>query len=317
MSTVMRMPAIVALAIAAPLTAGPSLAADCPPSPWGAEDEIGAANRITPESLLGAAKLVKRGKSAHLGMVIDTKTPAFPPRGMSLQIAQPGQQWGRAPYPNGFGYNDDVFQGWFGIGSQLDGLGHVGRHGRFYNCLEAKDFVETTGVTRLGIEKVPPLVARGIVLDMAAHFGVEHLKGGQSFSAADVEAVAKKQATPIREGDVVLFYTGWTEHVLPRDPALWGSQEPGISEDAAVHLASKKVIAVGADTWGVDVVPPEKKDRPFQGHITLLVENGIYILEGMNSGSLVKDQAFEFLFVLGVPRIRGAVQGFANPTALY
>ena len=307
----------IAILFAAALSVGPSLADECPHSPWGADDEIGAANRITPESLLAAAKLVKRGKTAHLGMVIDAKTPAFPPRTMSLQIAQPGFQWGRAPYPNGFGYNDDVFQGWFGIGSQLDGLSHVGRHGKFYNCLDAKDFVETTGVTRLGIEKVPPLAARGVVLDMAAHFGAKHLKAGQHFSAADVEAVAKKQNTPIREGDVVLFYTGWTEHVLPRDPALWGSQEPGMAEDVAVHLAKKKVLAVGADTWGVDVVPPQNKERPFQGHITLLVENGIYILEGMNSGQLVKDEAYEFLFVLGVPRVRGAVQAFANPTALY
>ena len=308
---------LIAVLLAASFASRPALAAECAPSPWGADDEIGAANRITPESLLAAAKLVKRGKTAHLGMVIDAKTPAFPPRTMSLQIAQPGQQWGRKPYPNGFTYNDDVFQGWFGIGSQLDGLAHVGHHDTFYNCRKARDFVETTGVTHLGIEKVPPLAARGVVLDMAAHFGVEHLKGGQHFSAADVEAVAKKQATPIREGDVVLFYTGWTEHVLPKDPALWGSQEPGIAEDVAAHLAKKKVLAVGADTWGVDVVPPQNKDRPFQGHITLLVENGIYILEGMNSGPLVKDEAYEFLFVLGVPRVRGAVQAFANPTALY
>lgn len=90
-----------------------------------------------------------------------------------------------------------------------------------------------------------------------------------------------------------------------------------MAEDVAVALAKKGVLAVGSDTWGVDVIPPEKKDRPFQGHITLIKENGIYMLEVMNTGPLVKDKAWEFLFVLGPPRLRGTVQAIINPIAIY
>ena len=299
-------------------TLASGLAAEtCKTSKWGADDEIGSANLMTPATVLQASKLIKQGKTQHLGVIIDKNTPAFGPRSLSLQIIQPGQEWGRSSFPNGFNYNDDVFQGWFGIGSQLDGLSHPGQHGMFYNCNAGKDFVRTDGVTKMGIEKVPPMVARGVVLDMAAHAGVDYLKGGEYFSVADVEAVQKKQGTPIREGDVVLFHTGWTENMMTQNPQTWGTEEPGLSEEVAQYLVEKNVVAVGADTWGVDVVPPQHKDNIFAGHIILMVNNGIYMLETMQTGPLVRDKAFEFFFVLGPHRVRGSVQAMIDPIAIY
>ena len=100
---------------------------------------------------------------------------AFAPRGLSLQVVQPAQQESARPIGRAT-YNDDIFQGWFGIGSQLDGLGHLGYEGMYYNCNHAHDFAGISGLTKLGIEKVPPLVARGVVLDMAGHFGKSHME---------------------------------------------------------------------------------------------------------------------------------------------
>jgi len=241
--------------------------------------------------------------------------PAFAPRTLSLTVVQPNQQEANRPLGE-MTYNDDIFTGWLGIGSQIDGLGHAGHKGIYYNCNDAKDFASVSGLTKLGIENVPPIVARGIVLDMAGHYGVSHLEAGQYFTVDDVKAVAKKQGTPIREGDVVLFHTGWTDAKLKSDPEAWVSGEPGQSEEVALYMASKKVVAVGADTWGVDVVPPQVATRPYQGHITYLKENGIYMFETMNTGPLVRDEAFEFLFVLGQAKVKGAVQMLINPTAI-
>ncbi|MEM9620928.1 MAG: cyclase family protein, partial [Pseudomonadota bacterium] len=287
----------------------------CEVSRWGPDDEIGNVNLINPASVLKASQLITTGKTYSLGITIDTTTPAFAPRGLSLQVVQPGQQESARPNA-GMTYNDDVFQGWFGIGSQLDGLGHLGYDGMYYNCNHARDFAQISGLTKLGIEKVPPIVARGIVLDMAAHFGKDYLDAGQYFSVADVQAVEKRQGTSVQEGDVVLFHTGWTDHKLASDPTAWVSGEPGQSEEVAQYLADKNVVAVGADTWGLDVVPAQHPERPFQGHVILLKEHGIYILETMNTGPLVQDSAYEFLFVLGHAKVRGAVQMFINPIAI-
>ena len=168
--------------------------AECQPSKWGADDEIGSANTITPERVKAATQLVKQGKTQHLGIIVDRDIPAFGARNLSVTILQPGQQWGEMPFPNGFVYNDDIFTGWLGIGSQLDTLGHGGHHGEdgtfFYNCNDAAEISKVTGMTKLGLEKVPPLVARGVVLDMAAHAGKEHMEAGEYFTAEDVKAQA-------------------------------------------------------------------------------------------------------------------------------
>lgn len=310
--------AVFAVLLAICLVCGSALAQrqKCKPSRWGTSDEIGAANLVTPESVLAASQLVKTGKTYALGITIDSKTPAYPPRGLSLQIVQPGQQEGKRPVPGDLTYNDDVFQGWFGIGPQLDGLGHAGWDGVYFNCNMAKDFANLTGVTKLGIEKVPPLVARGVVLDMAAHFGVEHMEAKQYIRAKDIQAVAKKQGVELRQGDVILFHTGWIDHVLPKDPKKWGREAPGLTEDAAEYLAGIGPLAVGADTWVVDAVPWPDKEQPFAAHIILLQQDGVYLLENMNTGPLVKDQAWEFMFVLGHAKVRGAVQMIINPVAI-
>ncbi|MYD42338.1 MAG: cyclase family protein [Gammaproteobacteria bacterium] len=289
---------------------------ECEHSKWGADDQIGNLNLMSADTVLAAASLIKEGKVYSLGIAIDSTTPAFAPRGLNLYVVQPGQQHEGQPYPN-MTYNDDIISGWFGIGSQLDGLGHIGDpDGMYYNCNHSVDIATVTGLTKLGIETVPPIVARGIILDMAAHFGVESMEAGQFFTVEDVQAVEEKQGTPIQEGDVVLFHTGWTDAKLVSEPDVWVAAEPGQSEEVASYLVSKNVAAAGADTWGLDVVPPQHEGRPFQGHVILLQENGIFILETMNTGPLVRDGAHEFLFVLGQAKVRGAVQMYINPVAI-
>lgn len=305
---------IVSLAL---ISSGHSLAIEnCDSSVWGDDDEIGNANLISSKSILNASRLIKTGKAYSLGLVVDANTPAYPPRGLSLQIVQPGQQFGRRGIAGGT-YNDDIFQGWLGIGSQIDGLGHVGdEHGIFYNCTPGKDFADIKGLTKFGIEKIPPIVTRGVVLDMANYFGVSHMQLGQSFTLEDLRAVETAQGTKIQEGDVVLFHTGWTDAHFKNNPSMWGSGSPGIDVNIARHLAARKVIAVGADTFSVEAVPAAVGGPAFPAHGVLLQESGIYILEAMNTGPLVRDDAFEFLFVLGQAKIRGAVQMIINPVAI-
>lgn len=105
--------------------------------------------------------------------------------------------------------------------------------------------------------------------------------------------------------------------MLSSDPEAWVSGEPGLTNDAAAYLASLNPMAVGADTWGVEVVPPVEGDRVFYGHVEFLKKNGIYILETMNTGRLAKEGVHEFMFVLGQARIKGTVQMIINPVALW
>lgn len=312
--------AFAAAAITTLFVSGPVLAAECTPSKWGKDDEVGAANYVNADQVMMAAKLIKKGETHPLGIVVDPNMPAFPPRKMMLQVVQPNQQYGRS-LANDFGwpivYNDDVTQLWWGTGPQIDGLGHLGEEGVYYNCNEGKEFAALTGLKKLGIHTIPPLVGRGVLIDMAKHLGVAVMAKGQGISSDELKAAAKAQGVEIRQGDVVLIHTGWTDGLLEKEPANWVSGEPGITNEAAVYLASLNVMAVGADTWGVEAVPPVKGDKVFYGHVTLLKENGIFILETMNTGRLAKEGVHEFMFVLGQMRLKGAVQMMINPVAMW
>ena len=149
---------------------------------------------------------------------------------------------------------------------------------------------------------------------MAAHYGTDVVKEGTAFNSAEIEAVAKKQGVEVRQGDVVIFHTGWVS-LIGKDDKRYASVEPGLGVDGAKYLVSKGVVAVGADTWGLEVVPFETPDI-FPVHQELIPKNGTYILENMNTGPLAADKAYEFLFVLGPSRITGAVQAIINPIAI-
>lgn len=285
------------------------------PSKWGAKDEIGAANYLTAERAAAAAKLVKTGKVYSLGIEVTPDTPAFPPRGCKLYIVQPGQHAGATLGETKTSYNDDILNCWVGIGSQLDGLGHIGIDNVYYNGVHAKDFVDSTGLKKYGIEKVPPMVTRGVLLDMAGYLGVDVVKEGTPFNKAEIEGAARKQGVEIREGDVVLFHTGWLS-LIDKDPKRYGSVEPGLGKEGALYLVGKGVVAVGADTWGLEVLPFEKGVGVFEVHQILLAKNGTYILENMNTAPLAQDKAYEFMFVLGQNKYKGAVQSMINPVAI-
>ena len=162
---------------------------------------------------------------------------------------QPGQTGSAAGLgPTNTTYNDDILNCWTGIGTQLDGLGHIGIGDRYYNGLKWGEFATMGGLKKLGIEKIPPMVARGVLLDMAAHFGVDVVKEGTAFNRAEIDAAAAKQGVQIRQGDVVIFHTGWLS-LIEKDPKRFGSVEPAsaVKERA---ISSRKAWSRSARTTG-------------------------------------------------------------------
>ena len=307
--------AVVAIAAAVPCVALAQQPPDWCKSKYGPTDEIGAANLLTPELAAAAAKLVKTGKTYALGFETNAQTPAYPPRTWSLTIVQPGQAGGGSLGPTKTNYNDDIYMGWVGTGSQIDGLGHIGIDNVYYNCNRNSEFVQANGLKKLGIEKLPPFVTRGVVLDMTAVFGGPIVKEGSAFNRSEIDEAAKRQGIEIRKGDVVLFHTGWQD-LVGKDDKRFLAGEPGLGKDGALYLASKEVVAIGADTWALEVIPFEQGAGVFEVHQILLPRNGIYILENMNTGPLVRDKAWEFMFVLGAARMTGGVQAIINPVAI-
>ena len=285
-------------------------------SKFGPDDQIGNVNYITPEKTLAAVKLVTKGKAYRLGIETNKNTPAYGTRAFSITVLQPNQAGGASLGPTKTTYNDDIINGWVGVGSQLDGLGHAGIDGLYFNCNRAADFTMPDGLKKLGIEVVPPVATRGVLLDMAGYFNTDMVKEGTAFNRAEIEGAMKRQGIrSIEKGDVVLFYTGW-QKLMGKDNKRFISVNPGLGRDGARYLASLEVSMIGADTSNFEVIPFEKDAGVYEVHQILLALNGIHILENVNTEELVRDRAWEFLFTLGPSRITGGVQAIVNPIAI-
>ncbi len=289
----------------------------CPTtSKFGPDDQIGNLNYVTPAKTLAASKLVTRGKAYRLGIETNKDTPAYGTRTFAITVLQPGQAGGVSLGPTKTTYNDDIITGWVGVGSQIDGLGHAGIDNLYFNCNKAGDFAMPDGLKKLGIEKVPAVATRGVLLDMAGYFNTDIVKEGTAFNRAEIEGAMKRQGIKaIEKGDVVLFYTGW-QKPIGKDNKRFISVNPGLGREGAKYLASLEVAMIGADTSNFEVIPFEKDAGLYEVHQILLALNGIHILENINTEEMVKDQAWEFLFTLGPPRITGGVQAIINPIAI-
>lgn len=304
-----KLVAVAALVLAACNGEASEEAASDPGEQLYSDPDIGAAGNLTTAMVRDAAGLVTEGKVYRLGIVTGPDTPVYGDRAFAMETIDLGM-FG----PNKVTGNDDRVTTHLGIGTQIDGLGHIGIDGVHYNGVPRSDIVRPDGLIRYGAENIPPIVTRGVMLDMAAYRGVEVNEPIDSFGAADLQAAAEAQGVEIRAGDVVLIHTGWLARI--GEPELFISQAPGINADGAEWLAAQGVVAVGSDSASGESNAPDPEGRVLPVHATLIAEHGIYILETVDTRELAADGTHEFMFVLGAPRLQGAVQAIVNPVAI-
>jgi kynurenine formamidase len=282
------------------------------PSRWGADDQRGAANRLTPAKVLEAKNLITKGTVYQLGHVYEPGMPMFGTRHYSLRIPQVFAMPGK----NEAVYHDEIISGELGqIGTQFDGLGHVGIGDLFYNGNRRSEFAQAEGLTRLGIENVGPIVTRGVLIDVARLKGVDQLQGGYEITPADLKGALQRQGVQIRSGDVVLIHTGWASLWI-KDNARYAASAPGIGVAAAQMLVDAEVVVVGADTWGVEVMPNPDSSLSAPVHQLLLARNGIYLHENLITADLARDSVYEFVYMFAPLRLKGATGSPGNPIAI-
>jgi kynurenine formamidase len=281
---------------------------------FGKDDELGHANYLTETKAKEAAKLVSKGKVYQLGMVTGPNTPAYGTRKFQMIVHQLNDGSGGLLGPDKLVSNDDTLVTSIGIGSQLDGLGHIGKEHKYYNETPAVEVVAPDGLLKFGTHALPGFVTRGVLLDMTKIFKQDPLPIGTAYTQADIKKAMKRQGVSITKGDVVLFHSGFmkaNENATTLSPG-----EPGLGISGAHYLAELGVVAVGADTWALEALPSEDPNRVFPVHGILLTKYGIYILENMVTHELAADGVDEFMFTLGVPKLEGAVQAIINPLAI-
>jgi kynurenine formamidase len=190
-------------------------------------------------------------------------------------------------------------------------------------------------MTKLGLENLKPFATRGVIVDMVKVFQQANklkpnaackkpcLDKGTVITAADIQAGLKMYNVTLREGDIVIIHTGWGDlfEQFPAQNALYNSGEPGIGKDAATWLISQKVVAVGTDTWAVEVIPGESPKEAFTVHQMLITDNGIHIIENVRTDLIAAEAAATgratFFFNMTVPKAVGLTGNFVGIEAIH
>lgn len=285
---------------------------------WGKHDERGAANFATAERIRTAAtSAVRTGKVYSLAIPLQTsEVPVLPPRVAPQHFMRldGGDYAAGLKRKGGFQSSDDFIALGTHTTTHIDALAHVWEEGRLYNDFSA-DTVRSNGAKHCGIDKLVHLVGRGVLIDLCAHRGLPHLPFGEVITSRHIEDCAKAQGVDLRDGDILLFRTGWMDIFRKEGSAAFFKGEPGIGREAAEWIGRKGFAAVGADNWGVEVVPVEG-DVPAPVHRRLIRDFGVYLMELFSLDELAADRVYEFLFVAAPLRITGGVGSPLNPLAI-
>jgi kynurenine formamidase len=293
------------------------------PSRYGADDEAGALNEITSGATVRAANLVRRGLVLDLSHVLDEHVPAFPGRAFRQYLTTSAHQVNRRDPEagtEGLGRNNvnwvvEYVSAPSQMGTHMDGLNHLQIGDRAYNGHRLADVVEEYGTNRLGIDTLPQVVTRGVLLDIAEVRGVERLERGDVITRADAEIALDRGGVALAAGDAVLFHTGWGGY-WGRDNEAYLAGEPGPGTAVAEWLVDHRVAMTGCDTWSYGPVPAECEHEPFIVPQTLNAKHGVVVLENLYLGELARAGVAQFMFVVSHAKLRGATGAWVAPLAV-
>ena len=282
------------------------------PSKWGAGDERGSANRMNPENVLRAIRLIRTGEIFELGRVLSASMPFFPGRSFDLLTKRTFMN----PGSNRRGSNEEIVNTELGqVGTQLDGFSHQTIGDRLYNCFRLDDIATRTGFTKLGVENVGALVTRGVLIDVAALKGTTMLGDGYEITAQDLQDALRRQNLTLQPGDAVIVNTGWGT-LWGKDNARYTKGWPGIGIGAAEWLARQEPMVVGSDNMGVEVNPNPDAGLSLPVHQIMLVINGIHLLEALKLDVLASQRVYEFALIVEPLKIQGGTGSTVAPIAI-
>jgi kynurenine formamidase len=319
---------LIALATALALGASASALAEKPTvgtSPWGPADEIGRLNTM---SAAARAKLFAR---LDARIVYDLGVEYFVGMPSWQAVGDPEFQLWMTHTPHGTAVDDPLGVGaaenahvsytgsavsmYTHTGTHIDALNHFGLDGKIWNGFAASEHLGDRGWRKTGAETIPPIVARGVLIDVAASKGVDELPAGYRVRAADLRTALERQGVELRAGDVVLVRTGRMRAY--ENAAAYMQDSPGLALDGARFLVEEGgAMVLGADNLSFETFPSEIEGNYIPVHTYLLAQQGAFILELVELEALARDRVYEFAFIAASLKFRGADAAPLRPIAI-
>ena len=308
---------------------------------WGAADEVGSLNEMTDASRLAAVRLVQSGKTYDLGVTYDRNSYKWPGHNpgeiIAFRTPEGVKRQGDLPAlvednPTKTAWHSCAVFISDNVATQIDGLGHAteGDDDHWYNGFREKDWGGNWGPRKCDATTIPPIIARGVLIDVAGYKNVEALPGNSIITAEDLQGALRKQNSPLKPGDVVLIRTGalryWGQSGDDEKGLIKEHDSAGLNVEAARWLVEQNgAMLIGSDTSGLEYNPKPEETRAFRTkyksfmpvHNYLLIQQGVHIGEFHNLEDLARDRVFEFCYVCSVNKIKGTAAGFTlRPMAI-
>jgi len=284
-------------------------------SPWGPDDEIGRLNWITPETNRAILEHLNGAHVFDLNVEYFIGMPSWvaagdPPYGIWMTHTPQGSvndnlSGAGASAHQRYSYCGDSIHMYTHCGTHVDTLNHLGHHGLFWNGWTADRDLGSRIWNKGGPEKYPPIIARGVLLDVAGMHGVDQLEAAYGITPQDVQDTVAKQGVELRKGDVVLVRTGRMRAWPDFDGYL--QRPPGINLPAAKWLCEEAgAMCIAGDSIGLEVMPWDEPDAFLPVHAYMFTTAGAQIIEVVNMEEVAAEKQYEFAF-LGFPlKLRGA-----------
>jgi kynurenine formamidase len=294
---------------------------------WGADDELGTLNFLTPRRRAAAADLIQTGRTFSLAIPLDANGPW--PAGANRwnpihTMLKTGADVlaGTQPFENTEGYADDMVCMPLQCGTQWDSLAHIFHRGKMYNDRSAR-LVDSRGALKNSITALKAEVAgRAVLVDLPRAQGVEWLPPGHEITPAELESALERQRVQVRAGDILLLRTGHMCHV--RIKGTWAGfvepPEPGPGCRLIQWLYEHDIAAIAADTWALEAMPSGVEGCGLPIHQVGIVYMGlllgeIFYLDEL-AGDCAHDQRYDMFFCAPPLTITGAVGSPINPLAI-
>jgi kynurenine formamidase len=288
---------------------------------WGKGDQLGAGHLLTPANTLQAIKEVQRGEIWDLSFETRMGAPAILPNqtpfimSASATARNSAKRRRKTGATNDAGSNLERIEMTTHVGTHMDALGHfsIGEH--LFGGYSVEDTVDDWGLVNLGIEHCPPIISRGVMLDVAGADGEAFLASGRAVTPDDMKRALDNAGLSLRPGDVVFVRTGWGQFFM-KDNARYLAGEPGLNLDAAHWLTAQDVVAVGADNMAVEVLPAEKHEVLMPVHQHCLAEAGVHLVENLALDELAAAGISSFCLAMLPVKFTGATGSPVRPVAI-
>ncbi|MSO96178.1 MAG: cyclase family protein [Thermoleophilia bacterium] len=292
----------------------------------GREGEVGPAGDLSRTDVLTALRSVTQGRIYDLeverfrGMPIHPAHPQMEvvsfrtPRGIRNQG---DQEWLKTRNSANMSFISELVMGTVHSGTHIDAFAHVtvGEDNHWHGGFSADDHLGDWGPLKGDASALPPIITRGVLIDVAGHKGVKVLEGSEGISSGDLKDALAAQSTELRPRDAVLIRTGYCS-LYPDGERMKPYFGSGINADAARWLADQGAVVVGGDTESLEQLPSADPENPHIVHTVLLIEHGIHIVEMVYLEDLAADKQYEFLFIACGLKIRGATGSMIRPIAV-